>query len=312
MSRRSFVLGVDGSGPRSSAIAADGLGTVLARREGANINPLTAGLENGARAVVQVIARMAEEIRCTPDEWGAVVIGVPGAEREATRTHFVTSIQAAAAKAGWKPLPLAVETDARTTLEGAFEGRSGVALIVGSGSIVIGKSPQGKIMSVGGWGRLLGDEGSGFFIGREAMVAIAQHTDHLSQATVLRNAIAGKFHWETRDEILSAVYKENFDLSTIAPVVFETAARQDIVAQRIVQKAATLLIEQARVIVMGMGITRKVAMALCGTLLDKEAVYSSVLQMKIMKLLPQVVIQKPLQSPAHGAMVLALARLGKR
>jgi N-acetylglucosamine kinase-like BadF-type ATPase len=107
------------------------------------------------------------------------------------------------------------------------------------------------------------------------------------------------------------VYQEKLELSQLAPLVMEAASENDLVSQRIIQNAALLLSEQARVIVMQMGILRKIGLVMLGGLIDHDNVYSNTLQMKLMKLLPQVEVRKPSHSPAHGAVLIALGRKQK-
>ena len=66
--------------------------------------------------------------------------------------------------------------------------------------------------------------------------------------------------------------------------------------------------EQARIVVMQMGILRKVGLVICGSLIERESVYASALHLKILKMLPQVDIRPALHSSAHGAVFMALDR----
>ena len=62
-------------------------------------------------------------------------------------------------------------------MQGAFPNEAGCILIAGTGSIIYGKDENGNIYRVGGFGRLLGDEGSGFSIGRKGLQAAAKYFD---------------------------------------------------------------------------------------------------------------------------------------
>ena len=212
-------------------------------------------------------------------------------------------------KEGTKTPPLFIETDARAALEGAFDGGPGVVIIAGTGSIVVGKTPKRDLLTIGGWGRFLGDEGSGYFLGREALRAVALQMDRRGESTKLKLKIAEIHHLERREDIIRAVYQEKFELSRLAPLVLEAAAENDIVSQKIIQNAALLLAEQARVIVLQMGILRKAGLVMAGSLIDHENVYSNTLHMKLLKLMPQVDVRQPVHSPAHGAVLMALEHM---
>jgi len=177
MSRTSLVLGVDGGGTRSTGLIADLSGNILSRREGGATNPNVVGFDESARTIFDLISGCCKEVHCSPDELRAVVLGLAGARVHEFRERIREEVNAQFLQNGSRPLPLAVETDARIALEGAFDGGPGVVLIAGTGSIVIGKNEHGDILSVGGWGRILGDEGSGFAIGRDGVRALTAYYD---------------------------------------------------------------------------------------------------------------------------------------
>jgi N-acetylglucosamine kinase-like BadF-type ATPase len=210
-----------------------------------------------------------------------------------------------------KPLPIIVETDSRAALEGAFAGGPGVVIIAGTGSIVTGKTERREVVTVGGWGRTLGDEGSGYYIGREALRHVTLMYDGRGEASKLKDLFTRKLNWKSRDDVITAVYQDKFELSKLAPLVMEAAADHDLVSQRLLQHAASLLADQARVIVMKMGILRKVGLVMCGGLIDHETVYGNTLHLKIMKMLPQVDVRPAMHSPAHGAVLMAVERAKK-
>jgi len=309
MGRKQLVLGVDGGGTKSIGLIADEDGNILARREVGATNPNVVGFDTSAKHIVDLILSVCEDVRCNPDEVRSIVLGLAGAGAESDRNRLLDEVHTLFAGLVEKKLPITIETDARVALEGAFNGGHGVVVIAGTGSIVIGKTQRGEVVTVGGWGRIVGDEGSGYYIGREALAAIALHMDKRGEATRVKDVVARTFGWETREQLIAAVYHENFDIASLAPVIFEAAAAYDVVSQRILQKAATLLADQASVIVKQMGILRKVGMVMCGSLIDHETVYANVLHMKILKVLPQVDIRPAVHSPAHGAVLLALALL---
>ncbi len=311
MSRSALVLGIDGGGTKTTALIADQQGNVLAERQGRATNPNIVGFEPAAKTIAQLIRQCCEDVRCEPHEVRSLVVGLAGVGRDADRKRMRDEIGAQFADEKVRVQPVGVETDGRIAVEGAFNSLPGVVMIAGTGSIVVGKTPRGDVLSVGGWGRVLGDEGSGYYLGREALIAVTLHYDRRGDSGKLREAFARQFKWESRDQIIAAVYQEKFDLASLAPVVIQTAASNCVVSQRILQKAATLLVEQTRVIVMQMGILRKIGMVMCGGLLEHEPVYANAVHLKVLKLLPQVDVREPLHSPAHGAVLMALERLKK-
>jgi N-acetylglucosamine kinase-like BadF-type ATPase len=311
MSRRQLVLGVDGGGTKSIGLISDHLGNILARRVGEASNANVVGVDAAAQNLFQLITMCCEDIRCQPDELRSIVFGLAGAGREEIRRGIQDTLEGLFVNQGLKLRPISIETDARVALEGAFDGGPGVVIIAGTGSIVIGKTQRGDVITVGGWGRLLGDEGSGYYIGREALKEVMLQYECRGNSGKLREILVGKYNWSSREEIIGAVYQENFDVASIAPVVLEAAADHDVVSQNILQRAATQLVEQAQVVVMQLGIVRKVFVAMCGSLIDHDTVYANALHIKLLKMLPQVDIRPAVHSPAHGAVLMALEKLKK-
>jgi N-acetylglucosamine kinase-like BadF-type ATPase len=302
-------LGVDGGGTRSTGLIADLSGNILSRREAGATNPNVVGFDQSARTIVDLISGCCEEIHCSPDELRSIVLGLAGARVHEFRERIRDQVNAHFREKGSRPLPLSVETDARIALEGAFDGGPGVVLIAGTGSIVIGKSERGDILSVGGWGRILGDEGSGFAIGRDGVRAISAYHDGRGGKTTLLELVATHHGWRNREDIIRSVYQEGFDLASLAPLVMEAAANHDLPCQRILQNSAASLVDQLRGVVMQMGVLRKVCVVMIGGLVGQETVFSNVLQLKIMKALPQVEVRKAIHPPARGAVRMAITRI---
>jgi len=311
MSRKPLVLGVDGGGTKTAGLIADLSGNILARREVGASNPNVVGFDAAAKNLYQLITKCCDDLRCQPNELQAIVLALAGAGKEANRKRIKESLAKLFEDKTPKPLPITVETDARAALEGAFGGGPGVVIIAGTGSIVTGKTDRREVITVGGWGRILGDEGSGYYIGREALRIVSLQFDGRGEATKLRELFARKLNWQTREEIITAVYQDKFELSKLAPLVMEAASDHDLTAQRLLQNAASQLAEQARIIVMKMGILRKVGLVMCGGLIDHETVYGNTLHLKVMKLLPQVDVRPAMHSPAHGAVLMAIERAKK-
>jgi len=309
MVRTPLVLGVDGGGTKTLGLVSDALGNVLARREVGPSNPTVVGFERAAKTLFDLISSCCDDVHCKPEELQSVVFALAGAGRKENQRRVYEALSDLFLKAGWKVPPVAVETDARAALEGAFAGAPGVIVIAGTGSVVCGKTNAGEIVTIGGWGRILGDEGSGYSIGREALKILTLHLEGRAEAATLSEMLGATFNLTNREEIIAAVYHEKFDIASVARVVLDAAAQNDVVSQRILQQSAALLAEQVRVIVLRMGILRKVGLVFCGGLIDHDTVYANVLHIKLLKMLPQVDIRPPLHPPAFGAVLMAIERV---
>jgi glucosamine kinase len=234
-----------------------------------------------------------------------MVFGLAGVGSEAIRTKLQSALALLLQNEGVNEQIFTIETDARIGLEGAFGGGSGVVMIAGTGSILIGKSSTEEVVRVGGWGRTLGDEGSGYWIGVEAIKAVARDLDGGPGAPFLRNVLAQKFGLTTRAEILDAVYQKKFEIPSIAPIVLEGAGAADPVCTAILHQGAHHLAAHLSVLVEKLGEAGTVGIVFVGGLIDHDTSYSHTLRDTITRTVPRADVRQALYSPAWGAVIMA-------
>jgi glucosamine kinase len=144
---------------------------------------------------------------------------------------------------------IAVGDDADAALAGAFGGAPGIVVIAGTGSAAAGRDGTGRDVRVGGHGYLLGDEGGGYWIGREAVRAVMRAADGTGPATALRELVQRAF-----DSLAGAerqVHRRPTDrelLARLVPAVAGAARAGDAVAARILADAAAYLVELAEAV----------------------------------------------------------------
>lgn len=299
-----LVFGADGGGTKTIGLIADLQGTILARHTVGASNPNVVGFPAAAANIVELLRALCAEAHCSPGDLRSIVLGLSGAGREDARRqlHDLISQYAGAT------LPLTIDTDARIGLEGAFNGAPGIAIIAGTGSVVIGKTADDSTTMIGGWGRALGDEGSGYYLGLEALKSLRLYYDQRGGSEMLASSIAAQFGLNSRDRIISAIYQEKFEFSTLAPLVLACAAKGDEVSLAILRAGASELAEQARVLAGRLGITGTIPIAFFGGLIESENIYSSLMKDIITRLLPTSDIRRPEKTPAEGAIIMAIHR----
>jgi len=315
MKLNGFVLGIDGGGTKTLGLIADLSGRILGRAVGGISNPQVIGFKQAAEVVLKVVRDCCRRVGCHPKHLKAVVVGLAGAGREPDRRRAETEIRKLGRKSNVPLRNLRVESDARIALEGALGGESGIVLISGTGSIGFAKGSDGSVHRVGGWGRTIGDEGSGFAVGRAALVAIARAFDGRGQPTMLTNLASKSFGLSNPQSIISKIYQNHFDVSRIAPLVLKAASKGDNVSRGILDDAARELADHVRVLAAKLSQSdkplggRKTNLVLLGGMLESSNYLSRTLRKKIKSLVPTVRIRPAKKSPAHGAVLLALNRL---
>jgi N-acetylglucosamine kinase-like BadF-type ATPase len=312
MATTKFVIGIDGGGTKTAASLADLQGNVLAEEVGGPSNFLLIGVEQAAETLFSVADDCCQKAGLSIGQVSTLVAGLTGAGRASEQKRMQEAFEKFSQSKGVSIDSTVIESDARIALEGAFRGGEGIILICGTGSIALGKSRDGRTFRVGGWGRMLGDEGSGFAIGRDGLNAITRHIDGRGKKTLLTELAAKKFNLKTQEEIITAVYRDHFDVAAVAPLVIEAAEQHDIEAERILNKATFELTEHVRTMTLMLeSATReqarqKLPLAFIGSVISGESILTNILKHKITFSLPQISMVQPQASPSYGAVLLAI------
>lgn len=312
MAGTGLVFGADGGGTKTLGVLADASGTELARMQVGPGNPNVAGVDAAARNLLELIDGCCTIAKRSPLDIGSAVFGLAGVGSRMVREKLQEALQTLAAPRGWTAIPMTIETDARIALEGAFGGGAGIVLIAGTGSNIIGKLPDGSVASVGGWGRVLGDEGSGYAIGLEAARAFARHIDGRGDPSRMYDLIGDRFSWTSRDRVIAAVYQEKFDLASVAPLVLDAASEGDAAARTILEGAAHALADTLAALVRRMHGTSPVGVVFIGGLVDHETVYARMLQKTITHSVPGAEVVPALYAPVRGAVIMAHHLLSRK
>lgn len=123
----------------------------------------------------------------------------------------------------------------------ATAGHPGVVVISGGGAVAYGRSASGKSLRVGGWGHLLGDEGSGYWIGLESIKASLKARAGVEPETELWGHVSSTFETEDDRKILADVYSGSFseeEIAGLVPTVVSLAREGDRTCDRILDEAA--------------------------------------------------------------------------
>lgn len=303
-----LVIGLDGGGTKTAAELCDGSGRVLATSVGGPSNFQVIGVETAARTILDIVETCCHSVGCSPDRLDSVVAGLTGAGRPGDQERMRQGLLAEATRRGRALRHARIDSDARIALEGAMAGEPGVIVIAGTGSIVFGKDANGTVHRSGGWGRIIGDEGSGYAIGRELFRAVAASLDDRSSKTMLPRLLKESFGLGSQETIITALYRENFDVASVAPVVTEAARKGDVVAREILSQAARDLVGViAPVVAKIRGRSRRpVPVAFIGSVLTAKNSYSSRVRSLLPRTVPGARVRPALAPPVHGAVLLAL------
>lgn len=304
-----FVIGIDGGGSETVLIIADTEGRICSRHIGPACNYQILGTEELRVRLGDFLNESIEDAGIARSAVGHICLGLAGVGRDEDQTKVVKLFESM----GWDGR-VSAESDALIALEGAFSGGTGIILISGSGAICVGRNKNGEVIRAGGWGYLLGDEGSGFDLGMKALKAALQAFDGRGAETLLLGEITSRFGLGTIDRIVPKVYSGEIDnkkIAAIAPLVFDVAAIGDEVAKEIVTTAAEQLAQLVAAVVRRLHLeSQKIRVALSGGVFRRREMLIDRIERSLRSVCPDIEFIAPRFEPAIGAVILALRNIG--
>jgi N-acetylglucosamine kinase-like BadF-type ATPase len=311
------VLGIDAGGTKTVCLLADDRGAIVseARGPGANLHAA------GELAVEKVLHEVMEEaidraiaegaIGDRPILPAAVCLGIAGVDRE-EEEQIVRAIMR---RIGYKSRVLVVN-DALIALVAGAKDEPGVVIIAGTGSIVYGRSAAGEAARAGGWGHMIGDEGSGYWIGREALAAVMRAGDGRGPETALTVEILAHFNVADVSRLPRIVYDREMPRMSVAalgPIVQRVVTGGDAVATRILERAADELVLGARSVTTCLEMRGDAfAFYLAGGVFRVVPWLADELSPRLVEVAPRSQVHILDQEPAVGAVWLALAEVRGR
>ncbi len=253
-----FVIGIDGGGTKTAcafqAMGPDGQTPQRgwsATVTGEATNPLVVGFETMRDRLKRLIRQGMSEGGIVPRDIAAICAGLAGARLEADRLRMERELRRIGSDLG---LPdgtaYTVTTDLDIALRGALpaDAEQGILVISGTGSNALGLA-GGKLFRSGGWGHLLGDEGSGYALGLEALKLICRASDRREPPTQLTDAVLTALGFSGETDLIAYMYRAQppkDEIARIAKLVIEAARRSDQAAIRLLRQAADDLIDLVR------------------------------------------------------------------
>uniref|UniRef100_A0A0A9YC15 N-acetyl-D-glucosamine kinase n=1 Tax=Lygus hesperus TaxID=30085 RepID=A0A0A9YC15_LYGHE len=200
--------GVEGGGTHSVVVLYNGFGECLSSVHGPASN-YWIGMDEVRNRIIKMVEEAKQRAGVSPDtQIKCICMSLSGGESASSNEEF---------KAGFKDTNLAEEymvcSDTRGPIAAVNES-GGVVLIAGTGSNALLENPDGSTVRCGGWGHILGDEGSAYGISHMAIKVYFDDIDGLRDAPngysteVLWNTIQNFFNVKSRAEILPHIYKD--------------------------------------------------------------------------------------------------------
>jgi N-acetylglucosamine kinase-like BadF-type ATPase len=230
-----IFLGIDAGGTSTRAALADEERT-LTRVTGGSIKTMRVSPATAERNIRALLDELTANSGVAIEEIASACVGIAG--------NTVSSVN------GWVwqtlgPMlkgDLCVCGDVDIALDAAFPGEPGVLVIAGTGSNILGRTTSGELVTVGGWGPMLADEGSGHWIGQQALrAALRAHDEHGSPVKLL-NALAAQWKADTLEQLIEIAHATPApDFAALTRTVVSVAEQGDPLAITILREAGRFL-----------------------------------------------------------------------
>lgn len=296
-----FYAGIDGGGTSTRAVLADQNGICRVVCSGGPSNLLAVTPEELGLLLSGLFEKLCSGAGIKPGEIAHAAVCLAGIGRKEQETTAVSVIESSV-----PGVPFTVTTDINAAVTGAIPDTSGVVLISGTGSIACAKDSQDVVFRSGGWGWMLGDEGSGYWIGAEILRRIFKIADGILPETGITKNVLEFLEIESVQDAVSLLYthdKPASKIASLAPIVLNANVTGDETAVSVIQSAADSLAALTESAVKKAELTSPVTLCMFGSVVEN----SEFLRHAVMDRLGSgYVLRHPRLIPAAGAVLLAL------
>jgi glucosamine kinase len=298
-----FVMGVDGGATKTLAAVLDVREQTLHLGHGGSSNPDSVG----ARAATDSLVRATDEAiggaGISPEQLDAAVLAIAGTDTDAVATHI----------GELRPNSWIVVNDVVGAWATATDARPGVGAISGTGSNVLGVGTDGRAWRAGGWGHVLGDEGSGYWLAVESIKAALYDRERSGPETVLSDAVIDFFDVPSVEALAALVYSKPLAKGEIAAFAVEMARMAqagDPVARELYMRAAEEIAKRIAAVVEQTGLVGEFPVGLIGSAFKVGELFVRPLTAAIHQFAPQAQVAVVEMAPVGGCVLLAARSAG--
>lgn len=305
MDNARLFLGIDGGGTGTRALVIDAAGKVVGKGQAGPSNPNVSGWDGVAKSIQEAVGATG-----VPGPFSGVHAGIAGVATPDARAKVCTTLAELGIGA---PGVTSAGHDLEIALAGGLSGRPGMVLVAGTGSACFGRSDGGDTWQAGGWGPILDDGGSGYWLGLRAIMTAVRAEDGRGPVTALAPAILKATGAGSLREVLAQLHSNRLDrkgVAALAPLVVAAAQKRDSSALIVLALGAAELALMAGAVAKKLGMASGPTEIVITGGVGTTEVYGRAVQMAIRKRIAGVSFMKPELSPVAGAAILAAIRSG--
>jgi len=299
-----YYLGVDGGASKTAALVTDDTGRPLGDGIAGPSNHLRVGIETAARNIERAVNKALVTADVASREIIWTYCGIAGADHPAHRQEVVDSLSVFFPRGNFT-----VDNDARIALTGAIGFGPGVVVIAGTGSVAVGRNAAGDEARAGGWGPIVGDEGSGYAIARAGLAAVLRAHDGRGPATLMTELLKRDYAM-TPPDLPRFVYAQTThadDIARVGKLVIDAAENGDALAMEIVTRSGGELGRAVLAVAQRLGLTSSdFPVAYVGGAFNAGETLIAPMRTAVLAEAPNARIGPPAHTPVEGAAQMAI------
>ena len=294
-----YTFGIDGGGTRSRLAVVDDQGRVVYTAFSGSTNLYTGKPEQVEENLKKLLHEASQSFTLTGGCIGSAGLGrtKEKAQYKALLDRILPSV------------PVYLCSDGEILLVGGLGSLEGYALISGTGSLALSRSTSGNLKRAGGYGYMLGDEGSAYWIAHQALIRSLRSYEKRDLRTGMLASLVFALSLSSHDDLIAYVHHQatKADIASLAPLVTEHAHKGDDLANDILSCAAKELV--SLVLSVQNPEIRTQELVVAGGVMENDDVVRPLFEELLKEELPELCIIKPRASALEGACLLSRTTL---
>lgn len=307
VSMKKWYIGVDGGGTKTAFAIAQADGIPVHTITYPTCSYQSIGIAESIRLIQEGILECLDAVRAVPEDCAGCCIGMPCYGENQENDHIIVE----ALTRELAPIPVLVVNDGEVGWAGSMACEEGIHVVAGTGSIAFGRGKDRKFARCGGWVEFFGDEGSCYWVGREAMSLFSKEADGRAPRGALyelvRKDLAPKEDYQFIDRVVAQIAPDRARVADFQRYALSAAQAGDQAAAALYERAAeelSLMIETLKGKLQFS--SEPIHVSYSGGIFHAGDLILEPLQRKVSML--GCVLQSPKRSATEGAILLAMER----
>jgi N-acetylglucosamine kinase-like BadF-type ATPase len=301
-----LFLGIDGGGTKTEFSLIDAAGHVLANRRGGPAYHVEIGMQGLRQMLKETVTDMLASQSKSPDDLAFAFVGLPGyGENSALLPQLDQILEGVLPRSRYR-----CGNDVVCGWAGALAGTQGIAVVAGTGSIAYGEY-AGRTARAGGWGELFSDDGSAYWLAREALALFARMSDGMAPKGPLHELILDHFGVTHALDVCARIYgppaSSRSEIAALSPLLTQAVRAGDVSARKIFEAAAREIAALVHGVRSALKVENDVGLTVsyCGGLMQPDGLLLPLFVQALEESERNYVLRSPRLTPVLGAAVLA-------